>query len=309
MPLPAAGPRILLALLAALPVAGCRGSAPLAGSARDAAAGPPDAAGEASPTEPGADGAGPEDAGKPGSQGAAFLGGRLVVWLDSGKGVEPASGAIGTWVDQSGSGNHAFNPGAGTGTSPALELDAINGLPAVKFAADTDRLVISDSHSLHVGVEDVIAAVVLKHQSAPAPYSRIVLSKQQPVDPFVGLGLFVNWDNGLGAGAQIVYRGLSVNYTPLSGSYADGVARLYVFRRAEDQLELRVNGRSVGLTSALRAGLAVDLTNTSTLNIGGAGSAFQALRGSIAEIVIARGSVAGAELVALEQYLMDKYGL
>jgi hypothetical protein len=307
---------------AALPGGGCRRSSPLADGVRDGAVDwelpggaeemPADTAGETTETVSeagaGAEAAPPEDM-RPASQAVSTLGDRLVVWLDAGKSVEPRLGSLSMWTDQSGRGNHAINPTAGSGPTPALELDAINGLPAVQFAADTDRLIIPDSASLHFGLDDVIAAVVLKHQSAVAPYSRIVLSKPQPVEPFDGLGLLVNFEGGFGAGAQIAYRQLAVTYTPPSGTFADNVARLYVFRRAENALELRVNGRSVGLTSALRGALPVDLTNAANLNIGGPGSAFQALRGSIAEIVIVRGSVAGAELAALEEYLVSKYRL
>jgi hypothetical protein len=321
--LPAVSATAFLALVAAgASVTSCSRSTPIAGGTRDAAIEwslpgweeePPtdasDVAGEDATADVAPDAAPSPDAKLPSSQAVTALSDRLVLWLDAGQGVEPRAGSLSTWTDQSGRGNHAINPKAGNGGTPGLVMNAINGLPAVQFEADTDRLVVADSTSLHFGLDDVIAAVVMKHKSAQAAYSRIVLSKQQPQSPFIGLGLFVNWDNGFGAGAQLVYTQVAVNYSPPGGTFADDLPRLYLFRRAENQLELRVNGRSVGLNSALRSGSPVDLTNAASLNIGGQGSDFQALRGSIAEIVIVRGSVAGAELVALEEYLMAKYRL
>jgi hypothetical protein len=251
-------------------------------------------------------GAGGEGGAPAGGAAPTLLGSRLVVWLDGEKGVISSSGKVIVWADQSGSENDALSPASGGGTAPTRQTDGIGGRPAIQFASDTAYLRIPDSASLHFGTDEIVAAAVLRHTSGLASESRIVVTKQWLDFPYVGMGLFVNYSGGVGAGAQVIYSPqVAASFAPATGTYADDQPRLVVFHRAGEQLELRINGASVAITG----GGGIDLSTSAEVRIGGQGAAFQALRGSIAEIMVVRGAISGGELGELEHYLMEKYQL
>ena len=71
-----------------------------------------------------------------------------VLWLDAGYGVSHILGAVNTWADRSGNGNHAYLPLTVPLGTPNLQTGAVNGYPALQFDGVDDQLWVTDHASI-----------------------------------------------------------------------------------------------------------------------------------------------------------------
>jgi hypothetical protein len=249
----------------------------------------------------------------------------LVLWLDGTRELTPADGgSVAKWTDQSGSGNNALPPEAGTGTAPAVALNGIGGSPAVHFNGTTDYLVVPDSPSLQFGTGEFIVVVVARHVTPTDGGTwgyGMLYSKQETAFPYAGPALVANTETRTGAIlAQLEYP--NVRTTTTKTTYNDGqpfvVAMHRVLIAAADAgdagdaavpaiLGVRVNGADAGSTSTLAHGRNVSAA-ARPLYIGGTPAA-QDIVGDIAEVVAIKAAIRPADLTLLESYLKAKYGM
>ena len=253
------------------------------------------------PLEAAADDATPETGADGGATGT-------VLWLDAAKGVTTNGALVVTWADQSG---HK-NDGAGVFSQPTLVASAINGLPAVRFSATAGtRIVVGDSPSLEWGTGDYLVAVVARFDNAPTATSSAVGVFYQKLN---GGGSAVSFSgNQFDLNTLVPSAGLQMledtkNDLTSSTAWGDGVARLYVARRAGQTLEIRVNGSPI---ASVAENGSVDVSNPGAdVGIGSyATNSGENLDGDVAELVAVAGPMSAADLATLEGGLVSKYAL
>lgn len=71
-----------------------------------------------------------------------------VLWLRPESGVNLVSGMVTQWSDQSGNGNHAYQPGAIPNSAPAFVSSVVNGYPSLDLDGVNDQLWVNHSASL-----------------------------------------------------------------------------------------------------------------------------------------------------------------
>lgn len=71
-----------------------------------------------------------------------------VLWLRPESGVNLTSGMVTQWSDQSGNGNHAYQPGAIPNSAPAFVPSAVNGYPSLDLDGVNDQLWVNHAASL-----------------------------------------------------------------------------------------------------------------------------------------------------------------
>ena len=71
-----------------------------------------------------------------------------VLWLRPESGVNLSSGMVTQWSDQSGNGNHAYQPGAIPNSAPAFVPSAVNGYPSLDLDGVNDQLWVNHAASL-----------------------------------------------------------------------------------------------------------------------------------------------------------------
>lgn len=72
--------------------------------------------------------------------------GNLVIWLDAGHGVSPATGPVDGWADQGSNGNDAVGAGS---ARPVFNPTGINGFPSLTFDGTDDVMNVTSSTSLN----------------------------------------------------------------------------------------------------------------------------------------------------------------
>jgi hypothetical protein len=249
----------------------------------------------------------------------------LSLWLESSTGsIEETNSRVSKWQDSSGNRNDASE--ADPARRPSLGAEGLNGWSTVKFDGEPSNLNVSDATSLQFGTEPFTVAFVGEFHNSAAPQFTLVgdlasftyagygviLEKTNAYDPYDGLAISANYpvasnrsaaQRRLGAqlrfgAAVLVSESLNIN---------DGKFRLFVVQRsAPGMLENRINGTHQG---RLEISAEIDVSAPGrSLRLGGLDSTI-AFRGSIAELVMVRGALSESNLLGLEHYLMEKFGL
>lgn len=246
----------------------------------------------------------------------------MVFWFDAAQGVSlGADGRVALWQDRSSAGFQARPVKVG----PLLLDDAGNGRSAISFApsgADTVLLRIPDDRSLNWNRDDFTVVAVLKHRNHSGPagaltsYGMIYSKVLSEVPPYVGVQLYANdpWPSYLGLGPTrtgfllqvAAYKEQGVAST-IDG-YDDDRVRLLVAMRRKRSFLLRVDGVEIGARSATAI---QDIDTEGVPAVMGANPTRheQQLVGELFELVGYRGPMLDEDLMALERYLLMKYGL
>lgn len=240
----------------------------------------------------------------------------LSLWLESSvTAFDTSQSRISRWKDSSGNGNDAEE--FDTALQPTLVANALNGFSTVEFPFKLANLVVADHPSLQFGTDPFTIAVVGEWHNVATPikgqYGGFgqILAKVEQVLPFNGVVLFANFpqpyadvDAHRRFGVQLEFGRASLLSSSLNLN--DGKVRLYVVqRRAAGLLEIRINGAPQGW-----AEIPPEINTSAPGNdliLGG--NVYDRLDGSLAELVMFKGSVSDAELQGVEQYLMEKFGL
>jgi len=230
----------------------------------------------------------------------------LVLWLEASAVSPPSGSQISLWPDLSPAGNDAVQ--TVPAYQPTFEAAAVGGLPAMRFDGNLTFFTIADSASLQWGTGDYTLMVIGQFASSGVP-DQFFYQKVTASAPWYGPSLFVNSDK-----PSLDTRATSqlAQYTLITSAH-DGLGdapHLFGGRRFGSSLEVRVDGASDGVTTV------------PSLDISAAGSyatmgqngyspqpGFQALDGTIAEVVAVGGPIASADLQTLECHLLLKYGV
>lgn len=206
-----------------------------------------------------------------------------VLWLDASDPtslVLDGSGKVDTWIDKSGSGNHAAQPS--TDERPTPNATALNGQPAVRFDGIDDGLLISDGLSLG------------------RPYTAII------VDQYYGgiqgrtlQGRDANWLTGKWGGNNAHYA----NGFVYSAGAGTGNAAIGDAVGAATASEYVLNGRNV-TTNAAPTG------SPGRLGLVGEGLyPAEVSQADVAEVIVFDRVLGYHERALVGQYLGQKYGI
>jgi len=230
----------------------------------------------------------------------------LVLWLE-GSAVSPPSGSrVSLWPDLSPAGNDAVQ--TVPTYQPTFETAAIAGLPAMRFDGNLTFFTIADSPSLRWGTGDYTLVVVGQFASAGVP-DQFFYQKVTASAPWYGPSLFVNSDK-----PSLDTRATSqLEEFTLVTSGHDGLGdapHLFGGRRFGSSLEVRIDGASDGVTTVPPIDISA-AGSYATMGQNGYSPqpGFQALDGTIAEVVAVGGPIASADLQSLECHLLAKYGV
>jgi hypothetical protein len=245
----------------------------------------------------------------------------LVLWLEPGGMVVDAGSAITVWQDVSPYGHQAIQ--AAPGSRPQRVEQAFGEQAAAQFDGVDDFLVVEDHDSLRLGTRPFVVEVLYSHTTPieESPYGTIVLSKQDSMSPFTGIGVFANRPI---ADHRSTRHAVQLDVANIAFSSEDERNNddtpwlVGFFRRSSDEFELRLNGRVVDLVGVQTGRrISVDAVSCATdeglalpcdVRIAGAGNGSeQSLRGRIAEVVVVEGSTE-QEVETLEAHLLRKYG-
>lgn len=238
----------------------------------------------------------------------------LVLWLDASELVKlDGNGDVVGWGDRSSFGNDAA---ASPTYAPSFAASAIGGRPAVHFdaaSAVARYLLVVDAPSLRWGTGDYLVAVVARFTNDPKDGLATGAASffwKSTFQGQSGAGVSVLGNvpiaNGTVTDGLVLLEDAS-HYDYAKTAYHDGVAHVFVARRAAGSLELRVDGASVASavekspTDVSAAGVPV--------SIGAVSFAYYRLFGDIAEIVALGGASAPGDVDALESYFAERYGL
>jgi hypothetical protein len=241
----------------------------------------------------------------------------LVLWLDANQGVAADAGGVSLWRDQSGFHNDASQSMASI--QPTFRAAAINGLPGVHFDATAggatvgNELSVADAPSLQWGTGDFYLLVVGRSDNTfdAGLEAGIGTLFHKTADPdLTGVVLTANIINGLSSTGDLTGLACSTSstvYVSVNTPYNDGVPHAFAMQRAGQTLDLRVDGASVGTTTATPTDVSAI---GSVVSIGGDFDA-QGIRldGDIAEMIAVEGTLAVTERTALESYVLRKYAL
>jgi hypothetical protein len=190
---------------------------------------------------------------------------------------------------------------------------ALNGRAVIRFDGQGTSLAIPDSASLRWGTGDFTLEIVASFTNDPAVGDGygLLYGKFEGIYPYLGPSFWANYFAGNSiattVGGQVR---VDESLTGTSTGLNDGQARVYGMRRTGlTHLELRVDG---ALNSARPISIANGDALSSFVYIGGQqtpSGVIQALQGDIAEIVAVGGTLNPVDLVKLETYLKNKYGL
>lgn len=224
-----------------------------------------------------------------------------VIWLQAGSAdvtFNPDTGRVATWLDRSGSGNHAHQ--TNTNRQPVYVADGLNGLPALHF----DQRLFSDAY----------AACLLTDKNLDAAFSVFIVSS-------------VRDDSGRGLAWRRIVGSLDKNW--MLGTYNDGtfyahahtgelsgsLARL----RAPYQFGRPYTLSAINTTSAQRFYVnGYDLTGNSSLTTSpgrltfGARATDQTADPSdavIAEVIVYERALSDDEREQVESYLKTRYAV
>lgn len=216
----------------------------------------------------------------------------LVCWLKADALALNDGDPVDAWTDSSGEENTPVQ--ATSNLQPVFKTNILNGKPVIRFASD--RLVMPDETAFDLATPTIF--VVFRRNSGT---SGPVMSKSTT--------------STAGAGRrkmQVGTAGSSISYT--SGGDASGIAvsatptnwnmfGVSVASNTSHSMYLNGNQTDSGLT------LSDSTTNDANMEIGSAFGGAEALNGDIAEIIVYDVPLAGSQVIGLQNYLSNKYGL
>ena len=263
-------------------------------------------------------GVAPPDAATPAPANRPTLPG-IVLWLDAGQGLTVTQGKVSAWADGSSSRNDARQ---GNAQYRPVAATAANQLPAVRFSGKVDPkngggdggpfLTITDTDSLHWGTGDWSIFVVGSYHNPLDGTHNGALGAffgRYDVPEILFCG---NWTLTETTEQSALHLGLGEGNAGLEStrkSLNDGVVRLYVGRKANDTLELRINGVVDSHVSGPDVKNANVSNNKKDVGIGSfdGNTPIRALAGDIVALVAVRGTITDAQLKEVETYLMTQY--
>ena len=179
-------------------------------------------------------------------------------------------------------------------------------------------MTIDDSESLLVGNRnftlEVVTAWLNSAVESPTFWGHaLIFSKQLPFHPFDGVGLYANGGPSIGTRLLLVGQ-QGLNTFSATNGLNDNTLRLCSARRVgttgtnPGELEVRVNGAS-SARQPLPTNMDLSARGAGATIGGQRGETYQALSGTIAEVVYVIGDLSDQDLERLERYLNEKYRL
>jgi hypothetical protein len=242
----------------------------------------------------------------------------LALWLNLDS-VERVLESAGVWRDESPYHHEAQQ--ADPARRPLLVERAFGTRSGLEFDGIDDFLSVADHPALRLGTRPFILEVVYSQTTSVSTsnFGTIVFSKQDPMPPFAGIGVFANHPiadhNSNRHAVQIDFN--NVAFSREDPRNNDGTPWLMGFQRLSvDEFGLRLNGELVDLVGT-QTGRVIDVDALGCMTesgaprgcealIGGSSGNSNQLRGRIAEIVLAEIS-GDDEIAMLEGYLVGKY--
>ena len=219
-----------------------------------------------------------------------------MLWLDPSN-LGPVGSKVSLWCDQSGQKNHAY--ALGENNLPQVSRDGVT----LAYGTDDAAFVVGNSPSIDLGSDDFLILVVAGIQHGTEAKSIFRKSKGGSEDPQVG----IEW---LYYPATSVFRLTGfVNETSATSLTATdaGRVRLYGLRRADENLDLRVNGQTLRSLPLVTSGAST--RNESDLFLGQFGYGDPRSVDSLHAVVVIRGKLEAAEVGRLESYFVSAFGL
>jgi len=231
----------------------------------------------------------------------------LTLWLKSDAGVLDASDTpitadntqVKTWQDQSGNGLDAVQANAAVQPVWRNAANGINGQPSLYFSGD-----IMATANLTAGVYTIFAV----HK---ATFDGLIYERSASVNNYDGEVLYTSINSTIAvrrtppnSNAIIVVR---KQYVPQWGIGNTTKITCHQFDGTIDGMILRVNGSEVSLSHSYT----IDPTTTSATNplyIGARAGVVAPLIGFIAEIIYYDSVLSVADVLKVENYLIDKWG-
>ncbi len=227
----------------------------------------------------------------------------LMVWLKADVGVTAdGSGFVSQWNDQSGNGNNAVQ--TTNGVQPTLVTGAVNGNPVVHFDGTSQLMEIARTASLTADRDFTLYLVL----SADTLVSTATVNGQSPISvcPTNVPGSF-DLQIVRTTGKLSFLRGNGMGFSSFSGSAAIAINQYYLVSivmkgtNASSYLNGNFNGTASLTTGIFSTGYPIRLGVRQDL-----ATRFQ---GNLAEVMLLRGAVSGAEKIAIDNYLGAKYGI
>lgn len=226
----------------------------------------------------------------------------LKTWLSADAGVATnATGAVTNWADQSGNANDAVQ--LDENSAPALQANAANGKPVVRFNGTPQWLEVSDQGTSFLTNDFSTFAVARFSGSFPA-LRQNVWSKSSDA----GVAGPVDWWFNTGTGVPFGYRGDGVTFAGAgSGSLGPVLNQVAVVG-----MEVTgSNGIMAHFLGSVSNGASVALTNTANagfpLRIGRRADGGTQINGDIAEILLYDRVLTEDERTNVTSYLAAKY--
>lgn len=227
----------------------------------------------------------------------------LKLWLKADAGLTTnQSGAVTTWADQSGLGNHATAP-ADSATAPTVEVNVLNGKPTLRFAGGSRYLDVAHSATLSGLAQDVTILTLVKYDevnsSGGGAVAKTLGNLPAPFDWYVAEST---------GGRPVCYLGDgSLQYSHFVGSVAPPVAAYHVMGMswrnglADQYLNDFHNGRAAYAVTPGDGG--------GPLRLGSRADLGTQLEGNLAELLIYQPALSDADRTAVIDYLRTKYAL
>ncbi len=241
----------------------------------------------------------------------------LVLWLDAGKGITMTNSTISGWQDQTSHKNDAKGlTNSFTARNPSLVNSGINGLPVAHFnstganANTGNMLTVQDNldKSLQWGTGDFYLVLVAEYDnksSDGASKGVAGMAVRFPFNGQTGVQLLGNIpaQNQTAADGLVTYVAQG-SFAFTSTAYNTNKPHIFVSKRSGTNLDLRVDGASVGTGTSNQN---VDNAGT-VLTLGAAGDAnFFRMNGDIAEVMAVKGVLSPSDQSGIEGYLKAKY--
>ena len=225
----------------------------------------------------------------------------LQLWLKADAGITTnATGAVTTWADQSGLGNHATQ--ANPALAPTAALNSLNGKPTLRFGGGSSYLDVANSASISSLTQDVTILTLVKFDEVSGGY-RCAVAKTLGKLP----APFDWYTVGSGGGRTIFYVGNGSQYinflsaapppvgfyNVMGVSWGNGIATQYLNDFNNGHAHYTITPGDGG--GPLRLGSRDDLSTQ--------------LKGSLAEVLIYQPALSDSNRMAVIEYLRAKYAL
>lgn len=220
----------------------------------------------------------------------------VMLWLDPSN-LGPFGSKVSLWCDQSGKENHAY--ALGENNLPQVSRDGV----ALAYGTDDAAFVVANSPSIDLGSDDFLILVVAGIQNGTEAKTIFRKSKGGSKDPQVA----IQWSYYTDI-SDFRLTGLVNETSVVSPAATDaGRVRLYGLRRADEKLDLRVNGQTLSSLPLVTSGAST--RNENDLFIGQLGYGAPWSVDSLHAVIVIRGKLDAAEVGRLESYFVSAFGL